>query len=104
MDHLVYGDMYSQDAYVRRRFLETRGLLVPYIKDGVSILDIGCYTADLLHVIGERVEYVGVDSDQEALKIAQKRGAGSSPWTWKRNPYPSIRNSILSLRRRYSST
>ncbi|MCX5713511.1 MAG: class I SAM-dependent methyltransferase, partial [Candidatus Omnitrophica bacterium] len=75
MNNLIYGDMYNQDPYVRKRFAECCRLLEPFIKKGIKILDIGCYTADILNVIKEQVDYLGIDSDKEALKIAKMRGA-----------------------------
>lgn len=75
MENLVYGDMHSQDKYVRKRFDYYGELLTPYIKEGVSILDIGCYTADLLEVLPKVVDYYGIDTDEEALEIARERGA-----------------------------
>lgn len=75
MDNLIYGDMYRKDKYVRKRFRECARLIEPYLKEGISILDIGCYTADILNVISHHVDYLGIDSDEEALKIAQGKGA-----------------------------
>lgn len=75
MDGLIYGDMYKNDLYVRKRFITCAALIAPFIRNGASILDIGCYTADILNVIKEKVDYLGLDSDPEALAIAQKKGA-----------------------------
>ncbi len=72
---LIYGDMYHQDKYVRERFRLYRELLSRYFKKGTKILDIGGYTGDLLEILPKDINYTVIDVDQEALKIAQKRGA-----------------------------
>lgn len=71
---LIYEDV-LQDKYARMRFNICKSLLSPFFKDGVRILDIGCYTADLLTLLPPSIDYYGVDSDEKALKIAKKRGA-----------------------------
>ncbi len=72
---LQYGNMYEADKYVRLRFEIYESLLSPFLKESVNVLDIGCYTADLLKLLPTSVDYYGIDSDKEALKIARKRGA-----------------------------
>lgn len=39
------------------------------------VLDVGCYTADLLKFLPPSVDYYGIDNDEKALEIAKKRGA-----------------------------
>lgn len=70
------GDMY-QDKYVRLRLSTCEKFLRPYLRNGVKILDIGCYTADLLRLIRPscKVEYYGIDYFEPAIKIAKARGA-----------------------------
>lgn len=70
----MYGNMYANDKYVRKRFEYYTQLLSPYLKEGISLLDVGCYTADLINLLPKSVDYHGVDSDEEALKIAKNRG------------------------------
>ena len=73
---LIYGDVIS-DKYSKLRFEIMTDLLRPFISRGTNIkmLDVGCYTADLLKILPGKVDYYGVDSDEEALKVAQMRGA-----------------------------
>lgn len=72
---LFYGDYYEKDNWAKRRFLLSYSLIAPFIKEGIDILDIGCYQADFLKLIKVPVDYCGVDFDKKALKIARKRGA-----------------------------
>ncbi len=72
--NLTYGNV-LKDKYARQRFTKQANLLSPFLKNGVKILDIGCYTADLLNFLPSNVEYYGVDNDKKALKIAEGRGA-----------------------------
>lgn len=39
------------------------------------VLDVGCYTADLLKFLPPSVDYYGIDNDENALEIVKKRGA-----------------------------
>jgi SAM-dependent methyltransferase len=88
-----YGDYYAQDKYSRMRFDISRELLTPYLKDGVSILDIGCYDAAMfleLKKAKKNIDYTGIDNDPMALKIAQQRGAniGSVNFEVSELPFP----------------
>jgi SAM-dependent methyltransferase len=71
---LAYGDV-LRDKYARIRFEICLKLLSTYIKNYPKVLDIGCYTADLLKLLPVSVDYYGIDSDENALKIAHERGA-----------------------------
>jgi len=73
--HLHYGLMYHADRYVRRRVAMYASLLNPYLHPGMSILDIGCYTAELTIFLPPGIDYWGVDFDQQALRIARARMA-----------------------------
>ncbi len=72
---LIYGDMYAADKYVRLRFAIYKSLLTPFLKDRVKVLDIGCYTGDMLKLLPPSVDYYGIDVDGKALEIAETRGA-----------------------------
>jgi 2-polyprenyl-3-methyl-5-hydroxy-6-metoxy-1,4-benzoquinol methylase len=74
--NLIYGDVLT-DKYAKARFMKIAALIAPYIKQNgdTRLLDIGCYTGDLLTVVPKGVRYFGVDSDSQALKIAEGRGA-----------------------------
>lgn len=67
--------MYESDKYVKLRFEIYKSLLSPFLKPDIKLLDIGCYTADLLKLLPPFVDYYGIDSDKSALKIAEERGA-----------------------------
>lgn len=71
---LFYGNMLG-DPYVRLRLSTCVELLGPYIRDHCKILDIGCYTGDLLTYLPPSVDYYGLDADEQALKTARARGA-----------------------------
>ena len=71
---LLYGDMYETDKYVKLRFEIYKDLLALYLTENVEVLDIGCYTADLLKLF-PHLKYFGIDSDEKALQIAKERGA-----------------------------
>lgn len=71
---MVYGDVLA-DRYAKLRFEISLYLLSRYIKEEVTILDIGCYTADPLKFLPASVNYYGIDGDESALEIAKKRGA-----------------------------
>jgi len=73
--NLQYGDMYEADKYVKLRFRIYKSLLNPFLKNNVKLLDIGCYTADLLKLLPKYIDYYGIDYDETALEIAKKRGA-----------------------------
>jgi 2-polyprenyl-3-methyl-5-hydroxy-6-metoxy-1,4-benzoquinol methylase len=74
---LWYGDMYQEDKYADLRLKTYAKLLLPYLKNGIKILDIGCYTARLLDFLpkDKQIEYWGVDFDEQALVIAKQKGA-----------------------------
>ncbi|MBT9165202.1 MAG: putative S-adenosylmethionine-dependent methyltransferase [candidate division WS2 bacterium] len=75
MPELHYGDL-STDKYVNKRLEKYGTLLKPYLVNGKNkILEIGCYTADLLSFLPSQVEYWGIDFDDKALEIAKQRGA-----------------------------
>jgi len=72
---LNYGNMFVEDPYAKRRVKQSFRLLRPYLHRGVRVLDVGCYTADILLLFPDEVDYHGVDFDPRALEIAQQRGA-----------------------------
>lgn len=71
---LIYGDMF-RDKYVRMRLNIYNSLLKPFLKSKIKVLDIGCYTGDLLRIFPSQIDYYGIDIDESALEIAKKRGA-----------------------------
>jgi len=72
---LHYGDL-SIDKYVNKRLWKYQSLLEPYLVNGkTKILEIGCYTGNMLIFFPSKVEYWGIDFDDKAIEIAKKRGA-----------------------------
>lgn len=70
-----FGQMYKEDRYAKQRIITYVKLIEPYLKPGVRILDVGCYTAEIYDYLPKDIEYFGLDFDEEALKIATARGA-----------------------------
>ena len=50
-------------------------LLLPFLKKGKKLLDIGCHTARLFDSLPRFIDYYGVDIDSSALEEAKKKGA-----------------------------
>lgn len=72
--HLHFG--YDEFDKYRTLRLETYARLLSVgFKDGSKILEIGCYTANLLDFLPKHIDYYGVDFDGEAIEIARKKGA-----------------------------
>jgi len=88
MENYQYGNMFESDKYVRQRFAVYQSLLGPYLKKDVKILDIGCYSADILTVLPKFVDYYGIDSDAQALAIAEKRGAKTFNFNFEQGELP----------------
>lgn len=72
---LVYGMMHEEDPYVRMRFAANHKMIQDKLVPGARVLDIGCYTGDILDYLPDHIHYIGVDSIAEALEVARKRGA-----------------------------
>jgi 2-polyprenyl-3-methyl-5-hydroxy-6-metoxy-1,4-benzoquinol methylase len=95
---LYYGNILKDDKYVQNRFEKYYLLILDYLKSKlinnnlgepkarritqtISVLDIGGYTADMLTYLKYKkistkiIDYLVIDADRGALKIAKKRGA-----------------------------
>lgn len=72
--NLVYGDVF-RDKYAKIRFKMYYDLLSSFIRNNTRLLDVGCYTADMVNLMPSTVDYYGIDSDEAALEIAKHRGA-----------------------------
>ena len=53
--------MYKKDRYARDRVMKSVRLLYPYLKDGDTVLDVGCFTQEAKKYIPKEVKYVGID-------------------------------------------
>lgn len=72
---LHYGQMYSLDKYSFARILKYARIIQDRLPDGGAVLDIGCYTAPLFDILPKTIKYTGIDFDEEAIHIAQGKGA-----------------------------
>lgn len=71
---LHYGNMYGMDKYAKMRIQKYAFIVKDSLRKGDSVLDIGCYTAELPDFLPEGIFYSGVDFDDEAVKIAKSNG------------------------------
>lgn len=72
--NLIYGNVLT-DNFSRKRFESILAIIGKRLKDNMKVLDIGCYTADILEYLPFSLKYHGIDNDKKALEIAKKRGA-----------------------------
>src|ERR1700690_596741 len=57
----VWQGMYVKDRYARDRVMKSARLLLPFLKDGETILDVGCYTQEAKKYFARQINYVGLD-------------------------------------------
>ncbi len=71
--------MFEEDQYVQKRIEQYCNYMIPHIKEGSTILDVGGYMGDTLYLLSKncekQFEYNLVDFDDKALEIARQRGA-----------------------------
>ncbi len=53
--------MYRRDKYARDRVMKSARLLLPYLKDGDTVLDVGCFTHEAKKYFPRAVNYIGID-------------------------------------------
>ena len=53
--------MYRKDKYARDRVLKAASLLRQYVKEGDTVLDVGCFTQEARKYFGKFVTYIGID-------------------------------------------
>ena len=53
--------MYKRDKYARNRVMKSARLLLPYVKDDDTILDVGCFTMEARKYFPRSVKYIGID-------------------------------------------
>ena len=56
-----WKDMYRRDRYARDRVMKSARLLLPWIKDIDTILDVGCFTWEARKYFPRSVNYIGID-------------------------------------------
>lgn len=58
----LWEDMYKRDRYARDRVMKSARLLLPFIKDHETILDVGCFTQEAKKYYPKWVNYIGIDA------------------------------------------
>ena len=53
--------MYRRDRYARDRVMKSARLLLPYLKDTDTVLDVGCFTHEAHKYFPRAVKYLGID-------------------------------------------
>lgn len=56
--------MYHRDPYARARVMKATRLVLPYLKPGDTVLDVGCYTQEAKKYLPYDVKYVGLDGEK----------------------------------------
>ena len=56
--------MYHRDLYARDRVMKSARLLLPFLKDGDAVLDVGCFTQEARKYFSRSIQYIGLDSVQ----------------------------------------
>lgn len=73
-DYNLISDQFSSTRYSVWPELKILG---EYIKEGDSVLDLGCGNGRLLELFrGKNVDYVGVDNSEKLIEIAKKKNPG----------------------------
>ena len=60
--HKGFETMYKKDKYARDRVMKSARLLLPFIKDTDTVLDVGCFTQEARKYFPRTVKYIGLDS------------------------------------------
>lgn len=60
----IWRDMYSRDHYARDRVMKSARLLLPFLKDNDTILDVGCFTQEAKKYFPPWLKYIGLDEKQ----------------------------------------
>ena len=56
-----WKEMYTKDKYARDRVMKSARLLLPFVKDTDTILDVGCFTWEARKYFPRSVNYIGID-------------------------------------------
>ena len=74
-------DLIAEPFSGTRQFIwEDLKPLAEYVKDGDKVLDVGCGNGRLLELFqGKNVDYIGVDSSEELIKIAKNKAKNKYP-------------------------
>lgn len=70
----IYNQIASDFSDTRGKWWQGFGGFNEYIKDGDSVLDLGCGNGRMADIfVDHNIEYLGVDNSDELIKLAQKR-------------------------------
>jgi ubiquinone/menaquinone biosynthesis C-methylase UbiE len=68
---------YTFDNPLRRLIHNPRAIFSGYVKEGMTVMDVGCgmgyFTLGLAELVGDKGQVIGVDLQQEMLDITLKR-------------------------------
>lgn len=53
--------MYRKDKYARDRVMKSARLLLPYLNDNDTVLDVGCFTQEARKYYPRWIKYIGID-------------------------------------------
>ena len=56
-----WASMYAKDRYARDRVMKSARLLLPFLKEGDTILDVGCFTMEAKKYLPSDIKYIGID-------------------------------------------
>src|SRR3990167_6997032 len=59
-----WSEMYIRDKYARDRVMKAARLLLPFLKDNDTILDVGCFTQEAKKYYPPWIKYLGIDQAQ----------------------------------------
>lgn len=57
-----WSGMYTKDRYARDRVMKSARLLLPFLNDGDTVLDVGCFTHEARKYFPRAVKYIGIDN------------------------------------------
>jgi ubiquinone/menaquinone biosynthesis C-methylase UbiE len=70
------------DISLRKLVHDPHAILKPFIKDGMTVLDLGCgpgfFTMEMAEIVGKRGKVTAADLQEEMLDIVRKKAAGTS--------------------------
>ena len=53
--------MYQKDKYARDRVIKSVRMLLPHLKKGDTVVDVGCFTQEAKKYLPSNVSYIGID-------------------------------------------
>jgi len=57
----LWEEMYRRDKYARERVIKAVRMLLPYLKPGDTVLDVGCFTQEAKKYLPSDIKYFGID-------------------------------------------